>query len=172
VEDRERSALIERIVDDRAAIFRAMRADWSKEVIGADLTLPQLRVLFLLEREGNLSMSSLAEALGKAQPTVTGLVDRLVDGGLVQRAEHAADRRVIIARLTPTGHDLITRMAEAGGAHTRRLVAKLAGDDLATVAAAFALLRREAEALAAEILAAERLERSAVGDGCRAGTSM
>ena len=60
VEDWERSALIERLVDDRAAIFRAMRADWSKDVMSADLTFPQLRVLFMLEREGKLGYPIVA----------------------------------------------------------------------------------------------------------------
>jgi DNA-binding MarR family transcriptional regulator len=144
MDEHERQAVVEQIVDDRAAIFRTMRADWTKELITGDLTLPQVRVLFLLEQAGGLSMSSLADALGKAQPTVTGLVDRLVEAGLVERAEHPADRRVTIARLTPTGHDLITGLAEAGSAHTRRLIGQLSADDLHTVARAYAILRREA----------------------------
>ncbi|MCC6627181.1 MAG: MarR family transcriptional regulator [Chloroflexi bacterium] len=146
MDEQERRALIEQIVGDRSAIFRTMRADWTKELITGELTLPQVRVLFLLEQAGGLSMSSLAEALGKAQPTATGLVDRLVEAGLVERAEHAADRRVIIARLTTTGHDLIAGLAEAGSAHTRRLIGQLPPDDLRTVAHAYAIMRREARA--------------------------
>lgn len=146
MDEQERRALIEQIVGDRSAIFRTMRADWTKELITGELTLPQVRVLFLLEQAGGLSMSSLAEALGKAQPTATGLVDRLVEAGLVERAEHAADRRVIIARLSQTGHDLIAGLAEAGSAHTRHLIGQLPPDELRTVAHAYAIMRREARA--------------------------
>ena len=144
MQDRERRGLIDQIVLDREAIFRTMRATWTKELVTGDLTLPQLRVVFLLEHAGGLSMSSLAEALGKAQPTVTGLVDRLVENGLVERAEHSADRRVIIARLTAAGRDLIAGLAEVGSVYTRRLVGDLAADELAIVAQAYAILRRQA----------------------------
>lgn len=146
VGDHERRVLIEQIIRDREAIFRAMRGDWSKELLTTDLTLPQLRVLFLLETEGSQSMSSLAEALGKAQTTVTGLIDRLVESGLVARAEHQADRRVTIAHLTAAGHDLMAGITQASGAHTRQLVGHLPAGDLQLVADAFALLRREAVA--------------------------
>jgi DNA-binding MarR family transcriptional regulator len=144
MQDEQRMALIEQVVRDRETIFRSMRASWTKELITGDLTLPQLRVLFLLEQSGGLSMSSLADALGKAQPTVTGLIDRLVDSALVERVEHAADRRVIIAQLTPTGRDLIAGLAEVSSGHTRRLVGDLAVHELTIVAEAFAILRREA----------------------------
>jgi DNA-binding MarR family transcriptional regulator len=156
VDDQERQALIEQIVAARTAIFRAMRADWSKEGLGADLTLPQIRVLFLLEQEGGRSMSSLAEALGKAQPTVTGLVDRLVESGLVRRAEHPADRRITIVQLTPAGAEVIARIAAAGDDHTRRLVGRLATADLRLVARAYAVLRRAALALASEPAVGDR----------------
>ena len=144
VEERERQALIEQVVDDRATIFRAMRTDWSKAGLGADLTLPQMRVLFVLEASGGRSMSSLAEALGKAQPTVTGLVDRLAESGLVQRTEHPADRRITLVQLTPAGTNVIARLTAAGDAHTRRLVGHLTIQELELIARAFALLRREA----------------------------
>lgn len=155
MDDQERQALIEQIVADRTAIFRAMRADWSKEGLGVDLTLPQMRVLFLLEQEGGRSMSSLAEALGKAQPTVTGLVDRLVESGLVQRAEHPADRRVTIAQLTPAGAEVIARITAAGDDHTRRLVSRLATAELCLVAQAYTLLRRAAQTMLTELVAGD-----------------
>jgi DNA-binding MarR family transcriptional regulator len=44
---------------------------------------------------------------------VTGIIDRLVSDGLVQRARRNGDRRTSIVRLTRTGHALFKRMAAA-----------------------------------------------------------
>jgi DNA-binding MarR family transcriptional regulator len=150
VDEAAREALVEQIVVDHEAIFRALRADASKEWLVADLTFPQLRALFLLERLGGLSMSALAEALGRAQPTVTGLVDRLVEHGLVQRAEQPTDRRITLIQLSAAGQALIDNLTLAGNTRTRQLIDRLPIEELRLVAASVAILRREALALAAD----------------------
>ncbi len=154
VDEARADTLVDEIVADHDAIFRALRADWSREVFAADLSLPQMRVLLLLDRYGDRSMSQLAEALGRSLPTIGGLADRLVEAGLVQRAEHSEDRRVTIARLTPAGQELVDNLSAANLDNTRRLIERLNADELRLVKAALAVLRREALALAQEADAA------------------
>jgi DNA-binding MarR family transcriptional regulator len=60
-------------------------------------------VLILLSTEGPLAHSDLAQALGVGLATVTGLVDRLVARGLIERVEDATDRRIRRAKLTAAG---------------------------------------------------------------------
>ena len=161
VDEAGADTLVDEIVADHDAIFRALRADWSREVFAADLSLPQMRVLLLLDRYGDRSMSQLAEALGRSLPTVGGLTDRLVEAGLVQRAEHSEDRRVTIARLTPAGQELVDNLSAANLDNTRRLIERLNADELRLVKAALAVLRREALALAQEADAASSREPAA-----------
>ena len=57
-----------------------------------ELTVTQLRVLFILRETPGAPAGLLAERLRVTPPTVTGLVDRLVRMGVVRREEDAKDR--------------------------------------------------------------------------------
>lgn len=94
------------------------------------LSIPQFDLLSTLtEREG-ISQSELAERLYVTKGNVSGLVDRLVQAGLVERRAIAGDRRSYAMHLTAEGR----RLAEAGMAAQRDYVAqtlgKLPADDL------------------------------------------
>lgn len=89
---------------------------------GAVNDLTQIHALAVLAR-GDRRMSQLAAELGLAESTVTRLVDRLEEAGLVHRRTDPADRRLVVAGLTPAGRRLVRR-AEA---HRRAYLADLLG---------------------------------------------
>ena len=66
-----------------------------------DLTIAQLRTLFVLAEEGPLVIGHIAQRLGIGLSTGGHLVDRLVQAGLAERTEDAEDRRRTLARLLP-----------------------------------------------------------------------
>ena len=66
----------------------------------------QGHLLHLLDEEGPLRMSDVAERLGCDASNVTGLVDRLEAKGLVERRPHERDRRVKLLAATAKGHEL------------------------------------------------------------------
>ena len=68
----------------------------------ADLSLAQYRVLAMVA-SGDERASKLAERLAVARPTVTAVVDGLVDRGYVLREAVVGDRRSIRVSLTPEG---------------------------------------------------------------------
>jgi DNA-binding MarR family transcriptional regulator len=57
-------------------------------------------------------MGQLAETLACDASNVTGLVDRLESRGLVRRCPSAADRRVKVLNLTPSGSRLRTLLRD------------------------------------------------------------
>jgi DNA-binding MarR family transcriptional regulator len=75
-----------------------------------DLTLPQMRTLLVLAEEGPLVIGQIAQRLGIGLSTGGHLVDRLVQAGLAERTEDVEDRRRTLARLTPKGEELLTRL--------------------------------------------------------------
>jgi len=91
-----------------ADLVRATRAlalaarSLERAVGGSDLTLAQFRVLSLVA-EGDERSSLLADRLAVAKPTITAVVDGLVERGLLARASVAGDRRSIRLSLTPEG---------------------------------------------------------------------
>lgn len=81
-----------------------------------DLSVPQCDVLTTLtEREG-ISQQDLAARLYVTKGNISGLIDRLVANGLVERRALAGDRRSHAIHLTPAGRDLARRGIEAQNA--------------------------------------------------------
>ncbi len=71
--------------------------------IGRDLTQAEWDVLRLSGGEGECKMRELATGCGAALSTMTGIIDRLVKKGMVQRRHGQADRRVVLIKLTGRG---------------------------------------------------------------------
>jgi DNA-binding MarR family transcriptional regulator len=87
-------------------------------------TLPRFDVLAALDRSSDgMMMSELSRMLMVSNGNVTGIVDRLVEEGLVLRSLRDGDRRASVVRLTENGK---SRFAELAAAH-RRWVDQLLG---------------------------------------------
>ena len=92
-------------------------------------------------------MSRLAESLDVSLPNVTGLVDRMVEHGLVERVRDDDDRRVVTVAPTAAGRatveeiDLVRRRALA------QLLLRLDHAQQEQALQIFAALRRTAESL-------------------------
>ena len=63
----------------------------------------QKRVLTTLARHDSMSQRDLLEEMGLARATLSELLTRLEEKGLIERARSKADRRVIIVSLTKQG---------------------------------------------------------------------
>ena len=83
----------------------------SRVAAAHDLSLTQLRVLAIL-RDRTPRMSELATYLGLDRSSLTGLIDRAVARGLLQRVPDATDSRAIRVALTAAGRDLAATGAE------------------------------------------------------------
>ncbi|MCZ4124766.1 MarR family winged helix-turn-helix transcriptional regulator [Streptomyces sp. H39-S7] len=81
--------------------------------IGAehDLSLTQLRVLGIL-RDRRPRMSDLAAFLGLDKSTLSGLIARAEQRGLLTRGTSPEDKRAVIVLITDAGRDLTQRLDE------------------------------------------------------------
>lgn len=75
-----------------------------------DLTMQQVRVLGLVAGEPGLTVQALGHTLAVSTPTASGLVERLVDKGLLERVDDESDRRVRRLRMTAEGAAVLGRM--------------------------------------------------------------
>ncbi|HUC42228.1 MAG TPA: MarR family transcriptional regulator [Candidatus Micrarchaeaceae archaeon] len=88
-----------------------------------DLSPTQYNVLRILRgsREG-LTCGEIAARMITRDPDITRLLDRLEKRGLISRARETADRRTVIARITPQGLKLLGRLdAPVQRAHKNQL---------------------------------------------------
>jgi len=90
------------------------------------LTPPQFGTLEALYHLGPLSLGELADKLLVTGGNVTYVMDRLQDQGLVYRYRRTDDRRVIEAKLTPEGRELV---AEVFPAHASYMEAPVTSSD-------------------------------------------
>lgn len=67
------------------------------------LTATQLEVLRLVWQHGGIEQRELQSRMGVSSPTLTGVVDRLVEQTLLERRPSADDARVKKLQLTPAG---------------------------------------------------------------------
>lgn len=95
------------------------------------LTLPQMITLFAIHGSGTCRMSTLAEITQQSAGTLTGIVDRLIDDGLVERARSASDRRVVEVMLTENGERRLREATNARQDDVRQVLESFDDTDLA-----------------------------------------
>jgi len=110
MEDIEKRHLIERVLETSEKAFLEMTPVMSSEWLDLDLTMSQHRVLYILFLNGSVRMSVIASYLGVSLPAVTGVVDHLVEQGMVVRLDQPGDRRVVLCALSDKGQKLMSRM--------------------------------------------------------------
>lgn len=82
----------------------------------------QLNVIMLLDQIEALTCSELSRRLATQNSTVTGIVDRMVEAGLVAREQSQEDRRVWRIRLTERGSKIARQVDVAPWAILRKAV--------------------------------------------------
>src|SRR5919206_4543868 len=111
----------------RLAITRTARR--LRQEAGGALSPSQTAALSTVERHGPLTPSELATRERIQRPTVTRLLGRLEEAGLVARAADPVDRRSSLVSITPDGRALLARLRTRKDAYlATRLDALAAGD--------------------------------------------
>lgn len=135
---------------DALGIIDALRIQaWSDD----GLTMPQIRLLWVLRDDDGLPVGALAQQLGVNPSTITGHIDRLVRQGLVRREEDPADRRIVRNFLTDQGLETVAAQRHVAGVYLLNILKRLDDDKLARLEAAFADLNAAAADARRESLA-------------------
>jgi len=128
------------IFDVVPLVTRAIRSKF-REQRAADLSVAQFRTLAFINRREGASLSDVAGHIGLTLPSMSKMVDGLVNRRLVGRHVHDTDRRRVCLSITPTGKKKI----QASYVHSHAfLVDKIAGlsvAELETVNSALGLLQ-------------------------------
>ncbi len=105
---------------------------WTKKLEFLNLTVPQATILNYLEEirsisvdelsqlsqtylgdENGISFHALSKQLNMTSPTLTGIVDRLENIGMVERCPNPQDRRSILIALTEKGLEVVPKIRQA-----------------------------------------------------------
>lgn len=93
--------LAEELLDALSAVRRSLRRRAERPAELAELTGAQIELVRLVRRRPGVAVTEAATALRLAPNTVSTLVRRLVDAGIMVRSANAADRRAAQLALAP-----------------------------------------------------------------------
>jgi DNA-binding MarR family transcriptional regulator len=120
-----RDEIIEGILKLSDRLFRVLLPTVPQELLQIDVTMSQIKIMFILFINGQIRMSDMAADLQVTLATATGLVDRLVEKGLVVRESQPDDRRVVLCRLSEGGHGMVSGIWESARNNTRNILKTL-----------------------------------------------
>ena len=129
---------------------RILRPDAQFGWLTLDLTIAQLKTLLTVSRSGSTNLKDLASALEVTPANVTGIIDRLVERGLVSREENSSDRRMLVIKLTNEGKALLDGLSGVRVDYMVQALEKMDDDQL----------RSFSEGLAAFLTASEKVSQS------------
>ena len=109
------------------------------------LSPARLSALSVLVFAGPLTVGRLAAAEGVKSPTMTGIVNGLVDEGLAQRRPGPTDQRSVQVVVTAKGRRLFNAARKRRVDAVAELLEPLSASDLARLDRAVAVLRRTLE---------------------------
>ena len=95
-------------------VARLMRKRFEQNARGLGLTRSQCQVLAHLARNEGIQQGNLAEILEVEPITLTRIVDKLEEGGFVDRRAHPTDRRIRQLYLTKKAHPLLSEIFAIG----------------------------------------------------------
>ena len=112
-------------------VARLMRKRFEQNARELGLTRSQCSVLAHLARHDGIQQGTLAEILEVEPITLTRLVDRLEQMGLVERRSHPTDRRIRLLRLTEAARPKLDAIFAVGAATRGEAVEGVSEEDLA-----------------------------------------
>ena len=111
----------------------ALRKAFDRRATGLGVTRAQWKVLFKLNRAPGLRQVALADMLEVEPITLSRIVDRLEENGLVERVRDPADRRAWRLQLTEAAQPLIAKLTTVGAGLVGEAFAGVSEQDIQTV---------------------------------------
>jgi DNA-binding MarR family transcriptional regulator len=124
----------------RLAVARTARR--LRQEAAADLSPTQSAALATIDVHGPLTPSELAARERVQRPTMTRLLGRLEEGGLVARTPDPQDGRSSLVAITPAGRELLDRARRRKDAYLAQQLRTLDAEDRATLDRAAVILER------------------------------
>lgn len=109
----EQEKIIDLVLDNLRKVF------YPEEWIQLDLTFSktELMAMLIVDRYGEVIMSQISDYINAPLSTTTGLVNRLVKNGYLQRERSEEDRRIVAIQLTDQGRNMITEVKASIGSY-------------------------------------------------------
>ena len=106
-----------------------------------DLTVPQFRTLAFVNRNKGSSLCEVADHMGLTSPSMSTLVDGLIERGMMTREEHPADRRRVRLAVTSRGNTILETTTRETLTYLAKKLSNLTLDNREAIVKAMETLR-------------------------------
>ncbi len=130
----KREAHVNTVIEAQRTVVRTVWDSIARDWLDLDLSMGQLKVLFVLYHAGATPVGGVADKLQIGLPAASVVVDKMVQMQLVERHEDPQDRRRTLVRLTANGEKLARDLREGRREQLRDWLERLNDGDLAALA--------------------------------------
>jgi DNA-binding MarR family transcriptional regulator len=138
---------VDAILEHFGSLMRHVAGWHAQDFLGLEVTMSQAKCLYVASVRPGIGMSALAEQLHVGLSAASGLVDRLVEHGYLERREDPSDRRQQQVLLTAAGEAVVERIRELNGELLRQLLGGLTRVELASLRVGMAALDIQARTI-------------------------
>lgn len=146
----DRVEIMQRILDCSGSLFQQLNPGRDRAWQSVELTMPQLKTLICVVKDGGATSGQIARSLGVGLSTMTGIVDRLAEQDFVTRREDPEDRRVTRVLPTPRGQACVDELLRYRNEAITAVLSRLDASQLRIVDNAFQYLSQAVSELAQE----------------------
>lgn len=141
-------ATVESILTEVGGWVGELRCASMARLVQSQVSMSQLHVLWLLQHQGAMTMSRLAELLGVSLSNATGIIDRMETNQLIERVRVPDDRRLVLVQPAEAGRKALSETESTKRDAMRSVIRRLSAAERPVVLEALRSLRR---ALTAEV---------------------
>jgi len=120
-------AILQRIMSSYNDISKSINP---KGLLKINLTSAQIKLLTCFSNKAELTMTELSNNLAVSMPTMTAMVDRLVNSKMVERERDNTDRRVVRVKLTNTGKKTLRKLTRIRRKEMEKILMNLSGEEM------------------------------------------
>jgi DNA-binding MarR family transcriptional regulator len=106
-----------------------------------NFTMPQTMIIYNLAQHGTMKISDLSEKMGLTNSTVSGIVDRLEDQGVVARQRSTTDRRVVYVEFTPEHKKRHEDMHDQVDQYFEEILSEIPSQEMESIINSFSILK-------------------------------
>ena len=141
-------ATVEAILTEVGGWVGELRCASMARLVQSQVSMGQMHVLWLLQHQGAMPMSRLADFLGVSLSNATGIIDRMEEKRLIERVRVPDDRRLVLVQPAEAGVEALSQTESTKRDAMRAVIRRLSPRERPVVLEALRSLRR---ALSAEV---------------------
>ena len=119
--------ILQRIMTSYNDISKAINP---RGLLKINLTSAQIKLLTCFSNKAELTMTELSNNLAVSLPTMTAMVDRLVNSKMVERERDNEDRRVVRVNLTGAGEKILRKLIRIRRKEMEKILMNLSGEEM------------------------------------------